>query len=100
MLKYPVRIRFVGGPWHNRVEAVQALTPTVFISGFSGDTRYHLAQYISAMGTTYYQYVHSSLVSGTHVSNCTHRERLAVWRLDQKKLEAQLRNRIKRSAPA
>lgn len=98
------RIRFVGGPWHNRLEDVQ-LVPCLAVRSASGipagiatiypAARYHLAQYITKAGTRYYQYVHTSLLQGQYAHECTHRERFPVWRINKRKLEAQIRRRMK-----
>lgn len=94
-------IRFVGGPWHNRIEFVE-LSPKVVIRRpepipcgittlYKCDL-YHLAEFSTPhYHTKYYQYVHSSLVHGQYAHECTYHERLATWKLDRRKLERKLR---------
>ena len=92
----PKRIRFVGGPWHNIIPVVQHLSPNLFTADCL--ERYHLCEFETGMETRYYQYVHSSLITGRHVHRQACRERLAVWRLDRRQLDSRLRRVMCKSA--
>jgi len=99
-------IRFVGGPWHNRIECIE-LAPQVVVRAVQPKTtlsyagcfakadirldHYYLAKYHTNWGTDYLQYVHSSLVNGDRAAPVTHHERFKVWRIDRRQLEARLR---------
>jgi hypothetical protein len=105
----PTRIRFVGGPWHNRLEDIE-LSPVVLVRralpqttlSYGGcfaaaklkEDEYLLASYETKFGTSYYQYVHSSLVRGGYADRSTYSERLPVWRIDRRQLEARLRRTV------
>lgn len=93
-------IRFVGGPWHNRVEYVE-LAPQVDLVSKDGvaagvtkyfqTARYHLAEYQTKAGTHYYQYVHGSLIKDHTAAKCTYRERMRPWKINRRELEDRLR---------
>ncbi len=75
-------IRFVGGPWHNRIHDCP-LIPTASV----GDQLYHLAEFQTKAGTHYSQYIHSSLVNGQAVHRKCYRERFKKWKVDIKRLQ-------------
>jgi hypothetical protein len=99
-------VRFVGGPWHNRIEEVE-LIPRIIVQRVLPQTTmsyagcfsaanikrdsYYLAKYFTTWGTDYVQYVHSTLIQGTRAASGTHLERFRVWKLDQRQLDARLR---------
>ncbi len=91
-------IRFVGGPWHNRIEWVE-ICPRVAVSCKGNPNQlafYHLAEFYTVKyHTRYYQYVHGSLVHHHTADPCTYRERLKVWRIDRRQLESRLRRAMK-----
>lgn len=96
-------IRFVGGPWHNRLEACE-LVPTAAVVmksepcssvTYISKEYYHLALYRTNQGTEYYQYVHGSLVNGSTALPCTHHERFPKWVLDKRQLDSRLRRILK-----
>lgn len=100
-------IRFVGGPWHNQFhelelcpeivlrhpEKVAAQSSLSWAGCFASqkEDRYYLARYQTSQGTEYYQYVHKGLVRNGEAAYSTYRERLPVWRIDRRQLEARLR---------
>jgi hypothetical protein len=103
-------IRFVGGPWHNRLECVEITSRVVvrrpvvetsfsyagcFPKGSVKEDTYFLANYETRDGTPYMQYVHSSLVRGKWADESTYRERFPKWVLDRRKFEAALRKAMK-----
>jgi hypothetical protein len=91
------RIRFVGGPWHNRIEATE-LVPRVAISNSTNPNQlaiYCLAEYKSPrFGTTYYQFVHRSLIKNKTAHVSTYRENLKRWKIDRRELEERLRKAV------
>lgn len=96
-------IRFVGGPWHNRIELVE-LIPRIIVQGPisvpSGQQRrdyYSLAEYQTGGGSVYWQYVHTSLISpnGKYAATCTCRERFKKWRVSRRELEQRLSQAMK-----
>lgn len=99
MQKY---IRFVGGPWHNRVECVH-LTPNVTVPvkvpcGVTVLVKhevYSLGTFQTKHGTTYYQYIHASLIRGGNVSKKTYRERFPKWEINRQQLTRRLRRAMK-----
>ena len=91
-IRLPIRIRFVGGVWHNSIPQMDTLYRCVYTA--DGVHRYHLVEFKTLAGTTYYQYVHASLIFGDLVDRSTYQERVPVWRLNQRVLEAKLRNRF------
>lgn len=96
-------IRFVGGPWHNRVEDIQ-LTPAVILRAKQGvpcgiethykDELYQLAQFQTKFKTVYYQYVHTSLIRGSGVAECCYRERFRRFKLDRLECQERLRRAL------
>lgn len=104
-------IRFVGGPWHNRLEPVEDLVPQVvvrrpvvetsfsyagcFPKGKIREDSYFLGHYETMGGTHYMQYVHSTLVRGKWADESTYKERFPRWIVDRRKLEAELRRAMK-----
>ena len=99
-------IRFVGGPWHNRLESVELIPqivirkhspPTLSYAGVFANAiqdRYYLAKYFTEWGTNYMQYVHSSLIQGDKAAPSTHRERFPAWVINKRQLDARLKNAI------
>lgn len=92
-------IRFVGGPWHNRIQCVHEFFPCLRLVGVWPECKYHLVEFHTRRGTKYLQYVHGSLIHGRNVSPAAYRERFPVWRISRRQLEAKLRNRIKWTVP-
>lgn len=104
-------VRFVGGPWHNRIEEVE-LIPRIVVQQVQPKTtlstagcfaaanikrdNYYLAKYFTDWGTHYYQYVHSTLVKGTKALSGTHLERFPMWKIDRRQLEARIRRAMGR----
>ena len=101
-----MRVRFVGGPWHNRVvetgNSNEILSPyfvaapppadlnmigldlMVALEPVSMFTResYHLKQFRTQYGTKYVQYIHESLIANNgKPDTCTHKERFKPWNL-------------------
>lgn len=100
-------IRFVGGPWHNRIEEIE-LQPRVIIRqaqpvmslSYGGcfsaakvrQDMYYLAKYETTHGRTpYWQYVHSTLVRGSQAMPETYQEWFPKWLLDQRSLDVKIR---------
>jgi hypothetical protein len=54
---------------------------------------YYLADFVTKLGTRYYQYIHSSLVTkgGGSVALRAYRERFPVWQIDRRQLQLRLR---------
>lgn len=102
----PTTIRFVGGPWHNRFEDLD-LSPVVVVRhanlqstlSYGGcfkaanikEDEYFLALFETQHGTQYCQYVHSSLIKDGKAERVTYLERMPVWRINRRQLEARLR---------
>lgn len=96
-------IRFVGGPWHNRLQHVE-IAPSLSVQTAHGipcgittlykPETYYLARYTTGTGTVYHQYVHSSLVRSGRASISTCRERFPAWQINRRRLEAQIRRRM------
>jgi len=87
-------IRFVGGPWHNRLEDVE-LAPRVELHGRWPPCKYYLVMHCTGLGTNYFQYVHSSLILGGRVHKSASREYFCSWLIDRKELESRLRGIMK-----
>lgn len=80
-VRLPVRIRFVGGCWDNRLPMMNVLAPVV--SSADGVHVYHLAEfYTPAFHTVYYQYVHENLICNGKISLDTCEERFPYWSPD------------------
>lgn len=109
-----VRIRFVGGPWHNRFEDLE-LKPVVILRQVQPQTKvsfsyggcfagskvrhdeYYLARYnLLNSATYYYQYVHSTLVSSGKAALSTCHEELPAWTINRRQLESRLRKAMKK----
>lgn len=88
VIKVPVRVRFVGGPWHNLMPLLDMTPPFYFTA--DGQHRYHLAQFETGWGTLYYQYVHFSLVSGRSVDSRVCGEWFPKFQINVKQLERRL----------
>lgn len=100
-------IRFVGGPWHNQIRDVELcpeimlrrpsespLTTTLSYAGcFTKvqEDRYFLANYVTCLGTHYYQYIHQSLLRDGVADVTTYRERLPRWTISTRQLDLRLR---------
>jgi hypothetical protein len=74
-------IRFVGGPWHNRIEYVP-LYPAAHITGYVG--LYRLAEFQTKWGTKYFQYIHSTLIRGQEVAWPAYTEKFPRWSLKRR----------------
>jgi len=94
-VRLPIRIRFVGGCWHNMLPEMKTLPPIV--SSSDEVHVYHLAEFYTKAGTAYYQYIHKSLIKGDRVSLSTCRERMPRWTLNQVELENQVRRAIQQA---
>ena len=82
----PIRVRFVGGCWHNMLPLLTSLPATM--SSLDGVHLYHLAEfYTEWCGTPYYQYIHESFVKGSRVSIRTCRENFPAWELPIENLD-------------
>ena len=57
---FTTTIRFVGGPWHNRLHDCD-LAPACYV----GEQAYYLAEFQTTFGTRYHQYIHVSLIKAT-----------------------------------
>lgn len=94
-----MRVRFVGGPWHNRVrETGPELNPVWHIAvppeedpallhPASTWTResYHLHKFRTPHGTRYVQYIHESLIAKNGKPDpCAYKERFKKWSLGLK----------------
>lgn len=99
-------IRFVGGPWHNRIHycelrpTLTLLTPTE--SCFSQyclkfvkrrEDVYRLVSFMTGFGTIYWQYLHSSLIQDG-IDPSSYRERFPKWSLDKRKIDRRLARAI------
>ncbi len=89
-MRTPIRIRFVGGPWHNLIPVVESVFPTLYTA--DGANCYRLCECYTGLGTVYYQYVHSSLIVGGHVARRACNEQLATWPISKRKLNTRLRD--------
>ena len=94
-VRLPIRIRFVGGCWHNCLLSLSTLAP--ILSSADGVHTYHLVEFYTQHRTVYYQYVHSSLISGSIVHEETCRERFPYFTLDPKRVESKGKFRVKQS---
>jgi len=91
-VRMPIRVRFVGGCWHNMLPVMTTLPPVISTS--DGVHTYHLAEFYSeAFRTPYYQYVHSSLIGPNGVSLKTCREDFPYWEPDLNKVSQKPRRR-------
>lgn len=108
-------IRFVGGPWHNRLEHLdllprvvvrRALPTTTLSMSYAGvfaaaklrEDVYYLARYETLRGTEYYQYIHSTLVQGRTAATSTFREQFPRWVIRKRELDARIRKAFSRAA--
>lgn len=90
-------IRFVGGPWHNRLEEVARMAPTIILnSGGSRRANYVLASYETCYGTRYFQYVHESLIDGNYAKESTWKEASPKWTLSKRELDSKIRRIMRR----
>jgi hypothetical protein len=87
-IKLPVRIRFVGGPWHNLIATCETLTTIMTTADLMH--RYQLAEFETPYGTHYYQYIHTSLISGTKVKATVCGEYFPRWEISQKQIDRRL----------
>lgn len=86
-----IRVRFVGGPWHNLFGPLGV--PTIY--GPKGDI-YRLAEFHTQhWRTKYYQYLHSSLIFEDRVAPSTYCERLPNWKINSRQLYFRLRRAVK-----
>lgn len=70
-------IRFVGGPWHNRLHDCD-LAPACYV----GEQPYYLAEFQTTFGTHYQQYIHVSLIKPNKtVAQQCYRERFEKFPL-------------------
>jgi len=81
-----MRIRFVGGPLHNRISEVGEPRPVWVIAVPDGDQcgaeSYHLNRFRTASGTRYVQYVHESLIAKNGKPEAsTYKEKFKKWTL-------------------
>ena len=94
----PKRIRFVGGPWHNLIPVVEFPVTNLFTADYL--ERYVLCEFRTRWDTVYYQYVHSSLITGRHIHRRACMERLPVWRIDRRQLDSRIRRAAWKSVNA
>lgn len=99
-------IRFVGGPWHNRVEWINNLAPAIILRSKEGipcgietiykDELYHLVQFVNYYNTKYLQYVHSTLIRGKRVDPRCYSERLATFRISRREVQERIRKAVEK----
>lgn len=94
-VRLPIRIRFVGGCWHNCLLSLNTLAAVV--SSADGVHTYHLAEFYTKHRTAYYQYIHSSLIQGGSVDPDACVERFPYWDLDPKVVESKGRWRTRQA---
>lgn len=93
VIRTPIRVRFVGGPWHNLLPEITTLTSVAITA--DGQHRYHLAEYETPdFGTIYYQYIHFSLINNGRVKASTCLERLPCFIIDSRQLERKLAGKL------
>lgn len=88
VIRVPIRVRFVGGPWHNLMPLLQEIGP--FAGTADGQHRYQLAQFETVKGTLYYQYIHMSLIQGDAVKASVCREYFPRFSINVRQLERRL----------
>lgn len=84
------RIRFVGGPWHNQLGPVGTCT-IISPRGLYRLAEFHTPHY----RTTYYQYLHETLIYANHVARCSFQEKLPAWSINSRQLYFKLRRAMK-----
>ncbi len=92
VIKVPVRIRFVGGPWHNLIPLLERLEVRFYTA--DGEHCYHLAEFVSPGETVYYQYIHSSLISEGGVSARVCKEYFPRFSINVRQLELRLAGKL------
>lgn len=95
-VRLPIRIRFVGGCWHNCLLTLNTLASTV--ASADGVHTYHLAEFYTKRRTAYYQYIHESMIWEDTVNPDAFVERFPYWDLDPKAVESKGRLRRPRQA--
>lgn len=81
-----MRVRFVGGPWHNRIQDTD-LVPVWQVTregkgGAGNREKYHLHKFRTSRGTRYVQYIHESLIANNGKPDpCAYKERFKKWNL-------------------
>ena len=88
--RLPMRIRFVGGCWHNSLLEMRTL-PAI-MSTADGVHVYHLVEFYTRARTVYWQYVHKSMIGDGVVSIATCREAFPRWDLDIPELVTKVRS--------
>ncbi len=94
-VRLPIRIRFVGGCWHNCLLSLNTLAHV--LSSADGVHTYHLVEFYTSRRTPYYQYVHASLISGTSIHEEASRERFPYFDVDPKVVESKVRFRVRQA---